>query len=69
MYATAAAAAVSPLFFYGLVHGAGMGLDGAAVAFTLCQLTACLGLLGYIVRCGIEDGMEGPVTRSDECLL
>ena len=50
MWATAAAAAASPALFYGLVHSAGLGLDGAALAFTLCQLIACLGLLGYIVR-------------------
>ncbi|GAX76873.1 hypothetical protein CEUSTIGMA_g4319.t1 [Chlamydomonas eustigma] len=50
MYATAAAAAASPLFFYSLVHAAGLGLDGAALAFSLCQVTALLGVGGYILR-------------------
>ena len=38
MYATGTATLLSPVFFYGLVHLAGLGLDGAALAFILCQL-------------------------------
>ena len=38
MYATGTATLLSPVFFYGLVHLAGLGLDGAAIAFILCQL-------------------------------
>ncbi len=49
MYATAGATLLAPVFFYGLVYGAGLGLQGAALAFILCQVAQAGGLLGYIV--------------------
>ena len=38
MYATAVATLMSLVLFYLLVHLAGLGLDGAAIAFILCQV-------------------------------
>ena len=40
----------SSVFFYALVYSLDLGLDGAAIAFVLCQMTAMAGLLGYTVR-------------------
>ena len=40
MYATGAATLLAPVFFYTFVHGMGLGLDGAAMAFILCQVSA-----------------------------
>jgi Na+-driven multidrug efflux pump len=31
---------LAPAFFYTLVHGMGLGLDGAAIAFILCQVSS-----------------------------
>ena len=44
-YATGTATLLAPAFFYTLVHGMGLGLDGAALAFILCQV-------------GVEGGVE-----------
>ncbi|GAX80512.1 hypothetical protein CEUSTIGMA_g7950.t1 [Chlamydomonas eustigma] len=49
MIATAAATFLAPAFFYVLVHSLGLGLDGAAIAFILCQVTQASGILGYIL--------------------
>jgi hypothetical protein len=49
MFSTAAATLMAPVYFYIVVHQMGMGLDGAAFAFILCQLTSLTGLLGYII--------------------
>mmetsp|Transcript_15098 Transcript_15098/g.32719 ORF Transcript_15098/g.32719 Transcript_15098/m.32719 type:complete len:614 (+) Transcript_15098:102-1943(+) len=49
MYATAAATLLSPLFFHVWVHQAGLGLDGAAYAYMMCQLTSLGSLLAYTV--------------------
>lgn len=49
MYATAASTLLAPAFFWALVHKGGWGLDGAAVAFIMCQVTTLLGILGFVV--------------------
>jgi MATE family multidrug resistance protein len=54
MYATAAGTLMAPVFFYSLVYTLDLGLDGAAIAFVLCQMTAMSGLLGYTVSSGSE---------------
>lgn len=49
MYANAASTLLAPLYFYALVNQLGLGLDGAAMAFILCQATSFFGLGAYIL--------------------
>jgi MATE family multidrug resistance protein len=49
MGAAGVATALSPLIFWYFVIRQGMGLDGAAYAFILCQVLTCAGLLGYVI--------------------
>ncbi len=38
---------LAPLYFYGLMYTAGLGADGTAYAFIVCQVTTLIGLLGF----------------------
>lgn len=49
MYANAASTLLAPLYFYALVNQLDLGLDGAAMAFILCQATSFFGLGAYIL--------------------
>ena len=49
MWVTGLATALSPVFFYTLVHTFGLGMDGAAYAFICCQLVQAGGLIGYLI--------------------
>jgi MATE family multidrug resistance protein len=44
----AAATAAAPFLFYALITRAGLGLDGAAVAFVACQAITLAGLVAFV---------------------
>ncbi len=48
-FATGAITLLAPAYFYVLVHKMGLGLDGVATAFMLCELTGLVCIMGYLI--------------------